>query len=425
MLSFVGFLNPAFAKDFNYDVRFLTHEDFVNLYEADQREYIILLRKAAADLSYEDQLSFFQKLNFPAPVWAALLGSQAHSLEYIPPELNTKLNSAIAQAEALLHPVQPNFVDRTRSAFGRMGENLVFGSDSAYLVARDKREAKHVQFEIVQAFRLRNEAVAMISHLQSNQGLMRMRLRESQKVFDDLFNSSIVKYDNKVFRESLREYQRAYESFLLQPMPVAGAIPRPRAGTGVLAGVLGRPEAQPRAPAGSCVRCIYGGFVISNNRKCEAVNSGSEMTAQLGPLQFPPPLKASEMNCEGAKSVLCNPLVFGLKEKGPLCVAPSASATRSCNAIAGTSPESISMTALMLKNNKTAHEKFTGKLASICHSTGTQCYSAARSNDIRQTCAALQERFATFRDKMRLYSPARNSAPVRSAPAAKPIRTTN
>ena len=147
-LVLLAILNPTqtLAKDFNFEVPYLTHEQFVSLYEADQREYIILIRQAAADLSYEDQLSFFQRFNFQAPVWAAIFSTQAVSAE--PPgsssaQIIAKVNDAESQAKAviqLLNRPERTLWNRAMYAVG-LGERP---AEDFFTVSNDPLRAKKV-----------------------------------------------------------------------------------------------------------------------------------------------------------------------------------------------------------------------------------------------------------------------------------------
>ena len=167
--------------------------------------------------------------------------------------------------------------------------------------------------------------------------------------------------------------------------------------------------------ADSCVRCVYGGFPISNSQKCSAVKSSEQMTTQLGTLKFPPPLKIEDFNCGNDKPVMCSPMFFGTLEGKAICVASSSSATRTCMNTVGNSEQSYKSTDVILRLNASAARSMMTRFTNIC-SSKSLCYAGAKKSDIAQTCKVVRERMQNFIEGMRTIRG--KPAPASPAPAA-------
>jgi hypothetical protein len=355
----------------------LTHEQFLNLYEADQKKYVMLLRQAAIELSYRDNLSYS----------AIEVFNESRS-----PASFTDVEAA-AGPGATVCPVVPQSGSASTSLLNYFQKVVVSFSPFLPLIIPPLLMPPSI---IPYIFPVTPTAGPKPSPTPSkavaastDQTIRVVRTNESTAISADLSALSLA--------TSMDTSAAASED-------------------------------------NSCVRCIYGGFVISGKQSCEPVRNSSQMLAQLGEVKFKAPMVASQLKCPDIEAkVMCNPMLFGTKGGKAICIATSKTATQDCAAAAGTDSESIEVTKDLLKSNPVAFKKLSDNLIKICN-YDSLCYSEARKEDIRTTCGTLHTYFDKFKENMRLVkavpvvpapvvaASADESPPAPVAPVAPPTR---
>ncbi|MGZ3692157.1 MAG: hypothetical protein ACXVAX_11685, partial [Pseudobdellovibrio sp.] len=166
-------------------------------------------------------------------------------------------------------------------------------------------------------------------------------------------------------------------------------------------GTTGAPE------SGMCVRCVYGGFAIVNDKKCHSVSSLDDEKQSLHNLKLPDEVTNKNLSCsKPTEPVLCNPILFGLKDNGPLCVSKSSGATRSCSGVSGKDDASYAVITKIILANKPAYTEQLKQWHQVCNlkNNCADVKSSGAIADIRSTCASLKEKFLSYREAMRVIA---------------------
>lgn len=199
------------------------------------------------------------------------------------------------------------------------------------------------------------------------------------------------------------------------PPPAAPQTPQPAVSP------IPAPVPGPAPAARACARCIYGGFTVYSEDRCTAVSSLADTTHRIVELRLPEGITRDSLACaEAGKPVLCNPVLYGFKENGPVCVAKQSAATRACHAASNKTPEGYEQLRQFLITNRAAFIASIRDLETLCISSSSchRSLSAARRTDIRSTCTAIRNRLSHFRRNMR--TEADGTILGRTSPAASP-----
>ncbi len=144
-----------------------------------------------------------------------------------------------------------------------------------------------------------------------------------------------------------------------------------------------------------CLRCIYGGFVITGNGKCSPVKSLRGARA----LKFPEDVDSKNFKCTGG-DVMCNPMLYGWESNGkPHCISRRSNASEECGVKAKNDADSFKRAKSLIENDKGAFDTLKRNLEQICKGENLCKRSertAARS-DIGSTCEAIKLSIVGFK----------------------------
>lgn len=403
LLAVVFTSTSSFAKE-ESELELLTPEQFASLYDADKKTYIKLLRQAAAELSFQESLGFFEGLNVTTPVWVRLLSTRTEARTYTEQELQGQLSLLNSQADEYL-------ASRNPVEYATQAATHLLNREAD---ARNKAEKARI---VDSLFKRRNAVLDQIAVLPES---AQVNLARSLRPLDSKF------YDVKIkarglgltsLRSSVQASLDAYDEKLNKLKPAALEIARK---PGLRIQVVERasdPVRPVEAQPDKCVRCVYGGFPVVGTTSCSSIKTSAQMTTHLGELQLPPPMKIEDFNCSDAKPVMCSPLLFGALEGKAVCVAPSSSATRACMNAVGNNEESYRSTDKFIQANVPAARLMMARFKNICNYRSL-CYAGAKRSDIQQTCGVVKERMQKFIEGMRTIRG--TPAPAAPPPAAAP-----
>lgn len=169
------------------------------------------------------------------------------------------------------------------------------------------------------------------------------------------------------------------------------------------------------------INCIYAGFTSEKGKKCEPK---SEFTSKDKTYSCKAEAKGGAATSNRAAApvgkavvrpagltaatpVLCNPVLFGLNEKGePYCVGRKGGATKQCLEDAKKNPKSLEAARKLLIENKDEYIKLRNTLTKICVGSSaaevenylvkTMKKSRKGARDLGQTCEAYSQRFKDY-----------------------------
>lgn len=180
--------------------------------------------------------------------------------------------------------------------------------------------------------------------------------------------------------------------------------------------------------------CIFSGWAVKNQERCQGVRE-AEMNDAAGARVLYSCLRESPRRSTPAASaparppvvraenpvpyaVLCNPILFGLKDDKPICVPPRSNATELCKEAAG---EVSRESTLMATKNRDEFRRLSRRIEILCtadqaaleqhfssrNRTAAQTRFAVR--DLQSTCTHVRERMEQLR---RANGEAASSAPT-------------
>lgn len=170
------------------------------------------------------------------------------------------------------------------------------------------------------------------------------------------------------------------------------------------------------------LNCIYAGFTVDKGKKCEpkseftskdkTYSCKAESKANPASAATPNPASAGKTvvrpaNLDPNATVLCNPVLFGLNDKGePYCVSRKGGATKQCLEDAKKNPKSLEAARKLLIENKDEYIKLRNTLTKICvgstkeevenYLVKTMKKSRKGARDLGQTCEAYSQRFKDY-----------------------------
>lgn len=173
--------------------------------------------------------------------------------------------------------------------------------------------------------------------------------------------------------------------------------------------------------------CIYAGWAVQDSGKglCPPVSEKTMKDAAGNKVTYscknPPPEGAiAGDNADGKSVVLCSPVVFGLKDGKPICIARSKNATEQCSKIAPSASEALSFA----KNNPEEYRSLMNRVSTLCQGqkeTPEQYEASLRKHfeargyaqkridfsikDVSATCVHLRSRMASLVDANKATAP--------------------
>lgn len=436
------------------EVPYLSHEEFVNLYEADQLKYIKLMQKAAVELSFRSDYVAQQNWPWFFNIFQALqTNAMASGMSEI--QLRENLANLVRRATAL----QNERPKRPTTGIGHYFSNWLGTAD----IATGRKEHRK---KVIGLFEQRNTLLRNLNGMSPEiQHDSMAALNATHSAFATLLQQTSDIWNDDEGKTELQEiqnrYNRTYQVVLTSSRTANPALlaafnrdrlrmaelNRPAAVVRPIPPLTRREIVAPRdltvrdsqrqpvvttteesTATRSCAKCIYGGFAIVNQSRCESVNSLTDPKHNLSQLVLPSSITNRSLTCENEDApVLCNPLVFGFKDNGPLCVRKSSSATRACASTSNKDSASITSIRDLILDNRELFLSFNSELRSICQqSSCSRNSSAARRTDISNTCIALREQLISFRESMRSLpprspTPSTGDVPTSPAPTPTPV----
>ncbi len=414
------------------ELNLLSPSEFQNLYTDDQTQYIKLLQKIAIQISFETD--YLATSKWPS-IFNLLINLQPETAEaagglFTVSQLRTAIINLNAETVGYNQKRPP-----ARTALGVVTDTLPFINSDAMGINEVKYSVDLRRFK--RAFERRNLFIRELSamapevqeellpHLEAGIPLFD-RLKDntrniwrSSKTHDEvseLNHRFLLRYQevqksvaalNLARRQQLARVTliTPQQASLYRPLRQAPAAPAARAAASRTRSATSRTHAT--TSPGQCVRCIYGGFVIVNQTTCSGVHSLRDSNHDLHALQTSPGQTLGALSCDNAaEPILCNPLLFGLKNGEALCVQKTQSATRSCMSASDKSSAAQNNLRQMIAANPAALHRMQSEISSICdhHRNCVSNLSSGKREDIRLTCAAVRQQIASFRESMRSVS---------------------